>query len=118
MIRNQIYLLTKKCVCDFTGNVALGKSTYQDGHYGTMTSDKAVDGNRGLTNKDVHCAHPLNDNTVNTVSWTVDLGSLNRIYNVTVYNTIDGGGSYIYNSFYIHVYFFEEGCALDIFGVT
>jgi hypothetical protein len=57
-----------------------------------MSSGKAVDGNIGLTNQNGFCAHPYSDNPNNTVSWTVDLGSLHRIYNVTVYNTNDDSG--------------------------
>ncbi|ELT96333.1 hypothetical protein CAPTEDRAFT_209120, partial [Capitella teleta] len=74
------------------GNVAYGKPTNQSGTYKEYVSSRGVDGilgNPNNNNKD--CAHPKN--TLKKAAWFyVDLGSVHQIFNVTVYNTYNGGG--------------------------
>ncbi|ELU04636.1 hypothetical protein CAPTEDRAFT_198086 [Capitella teleta] len=72
------------------GNVAYGKPTNQSGTYKEYVSSRGVDGILGNPNNNRDCAHP--DNPTKKAAWFyVDLGSVHEIFNVTVYNTYNGG---------------------------
>ena len=72
------------------GNVAYGKPSYQSGTYGELHAKNGVDGYLG-TGGDDHCAHPNHPN--GEKAWFyVDLEKMHQIYNVTVFNTFNGGG--------------------------
>ncbi|ELU14108.1 hypothetical protein CAPTEDRAFT_216318 [Capitella teleta] len=84
------------------GNVAYNKATDQSGVYGGLDSSRGVDGITGSSSSQSNCAHPDNDEGV--AAWFyVDLESVHQIYNVTIYNTFNSGGSYRMVDFSIRV---------------
>ena len=77
------------------GNVAYGKTARQSGQYANYAPDYGVDGVLGSSPGDgnANCAHPDNDD--GEAAWfVVDLGSIHRIFNVTLFNTYDLGGMF------------------------
>ena len=87
-VMTSVLILTDRRI---PGNVAYGKPAVQTGAWGGLTADRAVDGL--LYSDDVgnqHCAHPNTDS--GPAVWTVDLQGTYKLYNVTIYNTMNSGG--------------------------
>ncbi len=78
-----------------SGNIAYGKPAVQTGFWTEggkdLTADLAVDG-RLYEGSNNYCAHPYTlDGT--PAQWTVDLQNNYQLYNVTIYNSGNPGGT-------------------------
>ena len=71
----------------------------QVGTYFNMDASKAVDRHKGQQDQQRYCAHPDSKDKVNNMAawWTVDLGTVYRVFNVTIYNTWDIGGECVWS---------------------
>jgi len=84
-----------------SANIALDKPTGQIGVYGGATSDKAVDGRYDKDDDSEYylnvCAHPdASWQGRGPAKWWIDLEDTYTISTVTVWNTYNSAGNYMF----------------------
>ena len=95
------YTKLNKCYYYILVNIALDKPTGQIGRYGGATSDKAVDGRYDVDDGSKYyltvCAHPDTywDGGV-PAKWWIDLEDTYSISTLTVWNTYNSSGNYMF----------------------